>query len=72
MKRNRKRVTLEPDLEEFAGDLTAEDCYRLACRYYRFAKALWRTWAILREADPLAPKHCNRRRRRFHPRSWFR
>lgn len=60
-----KLVILEPSLEEFAGDLNAEQCEALARRQYRFAKALWVKAAVLRLHDPRSPKPVKRKRARF-------
>lgn len=43
----RKRVILEPDLELVAGALDAPARRRLARQFYRWAKQLWTSAAIL-------------------------
>lgn len=44
----RKIVVLEPDLEAFAGELTAHERVMLAKKYWRWAKQLYVSAEVLR------------------------
>lgn len=62
--KNKRRVILEPALEEVAGNLSAHERVMLAKKYYRWAIQLFVSARVMRQNTQLLPKRIQRIPRR--------